>query len=51
MFHGSCREVFRVLSLALESISKSGVHYLARAVSSKVRVASKPRYRRCKAIC
>jgi len=33
--------VSRVLSLALEPISKSGVHYLARAVSSKVRVASK----------
>jgi len=50
MFHGSCRRVSRVLSLALEPISKSGVHYLARAVSSKVRVASKPRYRRCIAV-
>jgi len=44
MFDGSCRRVSRVLSLALEPISKSGVHYLARAVSSKVRVASKPGY-------
>jgi len=50
MFHGSCRRVSRVLSLALEPLSKSGVHYLARAVSSKVRVASKPRYRRCIAV-
>ena len=26
MFHGSCRRFSRVLSLALEPISKSGVH-------------------------
>jgi len=46
MFHGSCRKVSKVLSLALEPISKSDVHYLARVVSSRIIVASKPRYRR-----
>jgi len=45
MFHGSCRKVFKVLSIALEPISKSAVHYLARKVS-EVRVAREPRYRR-----
>jgi hypothetical protein len=30
MFHGSCRKVSKVLSLALEPISKSSVHYLAK---------------------
>jgi len=44
MFHGSCRRVSRVLSLALEPISKSGVHYLASILSSKIIIASKPRY-------
>jgi len=44
MFHGSCKRFSRILSLALEPISKSDVHYLARIVSSKVIVASKPRY-------
>ena len=34
MFHGSCRKVSKVLSLALEPISKSAVHYLAKRVSS-----------------
>jgi hypothetical protein len=38
MFHGSCRKVSKVLSLALESMSKSAVHYLANRVS-KIRVA------------
>ncbi len=38
MFHGSCRMVSRVLSLALEPISKSAVHYLAKKVS-EIRVA------------
>ena len=47
MFHGSCRKISKILSFSLELISKSGVHYLARIVSSKVIVASKPRYRRC----
>jgi hypothetical protein len=37
MFHGSCRRGSRVLSLALELISKLVVHYLAR---------KGPRYRR-----
>jgi len=50
MFHGSCRRVSRVLSLALEPISKSSIHYLARIVSSKVEAASKPIYRRCIAV-
>ena len=50
MFHGSCRRVSKILSIALEPISKSGVHYLARIVSSNVVVASKPRYRRCIAV-
>jgi putative transposase len=49
MFHGSCRKVSRVLSLALESISKSAVHYLAKKVSS-VKVFKEPRYRRCIAV-
>ena len=50
MFHGSCRKIFKILSFSLEPISKSDVHYLARIVSSKVIVASKPRYRRCIAV-
>jgi hypothetical protein len=49
MFHGSCRKVSKVLSLALEPISKSAVHYLARRVYS-VKVAKEPRYRRCIAV-
>jgi putative transposase len=49
MFHGSCRRVSRVLSLALEPISKSAVHYLARKVS-EVRVSKEPRCRRCIAV-
>ena len=50
MFHGSCRRVSKVLSLALELISKSTVHELAKAVSSKIMIASKPRYRKCIAV-
>jgi len=46
MFHGSCRRVSRVLSMALEPISKSTVHDLARRVST-ASVAREPRYRRC----
>jgi len=38
MFRGGCRKVSRVLSMGLESISKSAVHYLAKKVS-EVRVA------------
>jgi transposase-like protein len=49
MFHGSCRKVSKVLSIALEPISKSTVHYLAKKVSS-VKVAKEPRYRRCIAV-
>jgi len=50
MFHGSCRKISKILSFSLEPISKSDVHYLARFVSSKVIVASKPRYRGCIAV-
>jgi len=50
MFHGSCRKISRILSFSLEPISKSDVHYLARIVSSKIIIASKPRYRRCIAV-
>jgi len=49
MFHGSCRKVSMVLSLSLEPISKSAVHYLAKRASS-VKVAREPRYRRCMAV-
>jgi hypothetical protein len=49
MFHGGCRKVSKVLSLALEPISKSAVHYLAKRVSS-VKVAKEPRYRMCIAV-
>jgi putative transposase len=49
MFHGSCRKVSRVLSMGLEPISKSAVHYLAKKVS-EIRVAREPRYRRCIAV-
>ena len=33
MFHGSCRKVSEVLSLAIETISKLAVHDLARKAS------------------
>jgi transposase-like protein len=49
MFHGSCRKVSKVHSIALEAISKSSVHYLARKISS-VNVAKEPKYRRCIAV-
>jgi len=49
MFHGSCRKVSKVLSMALEPISKSAVHELARKVST-IKVAREPRYRRCIAV-
>ena len=49
MFHGSCRKVSKVLSMALEPISKSAIHYLAKKVSS-VKVSREPRYRRCMAV-
>jgi transposase-like protein len=49
MFHGSCRRVSKVLSMALEPISKSTVHELARKVST-IKIAREPRYRRCIAI-
>jgi hypothetical protein len=39
MFHGSCRKVSKVLSMGLEPISKSAVHYLSKKVS-KIRVAT-----------
>jgi hypothetical protein len=49
MFNGGCREVSKVLSMGLEPISMSAVHYLARRVS-EVRVSKEPRYRRCMAV-
>jgi transposase-like protein len=49
MFHGVCRKVSKVLSMALEPISKSAVHYLAKNVSS-IKVAKEPWYRRCIAV-
>ena len=49
MFHGSCRKVSKVLSMALEPISKSSVHYLAKKVSS-IKVSKEPKYRRCIAV-
>jgi hypothetical protein len=49
MFHGSCRRVSKVLSMGLEPISKSAVHYLAKKVS-EIRVAREPRCRRCIAV-
>jgi hypothetical protein len=39
----------KVLSNALELISKSAVHYLAKRVS-EIRVSKGPRYRRCVAV-
>jgi hypothetical protein len=49
MFHGGCRKVSKVLSMVLEPISKSAVHYLAKRVS-EIRVSKEPRYRRCIAV-
>jgi transposase-like protein len=49
MFHGGCRKVSKVLSMALEPISKSAVHYLAKNVSS-IKVSREPRYSRCIAV-
>jgi transposase-like protein len=49
VFYGSCRKVSKVLSIALEPISKSAVHYLAKKVSS-VKIATEPRYRGCVAV-
>jgi hypothetical protein len=46
MFHGGCRKVSKVLSMGLEPISMSAVHYLAKRVSS-IKVAKEPRYRGC----
>ncbi|MEM4384302.1 MAG: DDE-type integrase/transposase/recombinase [Candidatus Caldarchaeum sp.] len=50
MFHGSCRRVSRVLSLAFEPISKSTVHELSRKFSSTVKVSPYPKFRRCIAV-
>ena len=49
MSHGSCRKVSNVLSIALQPISKSAVHYLAKRVPS-VKIATEPRYRMCIAV-
>ncbi|MEM0079212.1 MAG: hypothetical protein QW118_03160 [Nitrososphaerota archaeon] len=50
MFHGSCRKVSKILSIAIESISKSDVHYLPKIISSKLKIVLESRYRRCIAI-
>jgi transposase-like protein len=49
MFHGGCRKVSKVLSMVLEPISKSVVHYLTKKVSS-IKVSREPRYGRCIAV-
>ena len=49
MFHGSCRKVSRILSMASEPISKFTVHDLARKVSI-IKIARESRYRRCIAV-
>jgi hypothetical protein len=49
MFHGGCGRVAKVLSMVLEPISKSAVHYLAKKVP-EIRVAKEPKYRRCIAV-
>ncbi|MEM1731510.1 MAG: hypothetical protein QXV81_09055 [Ignisphaera sp.] len=49
-FYGSCRKVSKVLSLVMEPISKSDIHYLSKIISSKVGIVLEPRYRRCIAI-
>ncbi|MCF8884605.1 MAG: hypothetical protein L4877_02280, partial [Aigarchaeota archaeon] len=50
MFHGSCRKVSKILSIAIEPISKSDVHYLPKIISSKLKIVLESRYRRCIAI-
>lgn len=50
MFHGGCRRVSRVLSIALEPIGKSTLHELSKKASSTVTMATEPRYRRCIAV-
>ena len=39
MFHVGCRKVSKVLSIAIEPISKSDVHYLPKTISSKLKIA------------
>ncbi|MEM1770170.1 MAG: hypothetical protein QXU63_05620 [Nitrososphaerota archaeon] len=50
MFHGSCRNVSRVLSIALELISKSTVHELSKKFSSIVKFSQEPKIRRYMAV-
>ncbi|MFH7859572.1 MAG: hypothetical protein QXR03_01060 [Candidatus Aenigmatarchaeota archaeon] len=50
MFYGSCRKVSKVLSLSIETISKSTVHYLAKKVSEKIKISIEKKERRCIAI-
>ena len=50
MFHVGCRKVSKILSIAIEPISKSDVHYLPKIISSKVKIVLESRYRRCIAI-
>ncbi len=49
MFHRSCGKVSKVLSTALEPISKSSVHELTRKVSV-LKIASEPKERMCIAV-
>jgi hypothetical protein len=49
MIHSGRRRVSKVLSMGLEPINKSAVHYLAKEVSS-VKIGTEPRYKRCIAV-
>jgi transposase-like protein len=48
MFHSSCSRVSRVLSMAVEPISKSAVLPCRRV--SEIRISKEPRYKRCIAV-
>ncbi|MEM2210066.1 MAG: hypothetical protein QXM32_07545 [Nitrososphaerota archaeon] len=39
MFYGSCRKVSKVLSLSIEPISKSTIHYLSKKISKEVKIS------------
>jgi transposase-like protein len=47
MFHGGCRKISRVLSMALELTSKSMFNTLK---VSTIKIVRKPKYRRCIAV-
>ncbi|MEM2178746.1 MAG: DDE-type integrase/transposase/recombinase [Candidatus Methanomethylicaceae archaeon] len=50
MFYGSCRKVSKVLSLSIEPISKSTIHYLSKKVSENIKISIEKKERRCIAI-